>query len=92
MLYFPANFKDLDIILRNNLGALGAMDRVPKMRFYASSEAANDAMKGTYERGQTTDYENNPIKTSPITHMQQNICWRDDGKSLFRPLTRAAPL
>ena len=46
MLYFPTNFEDLDMIVRNNLGALVALDRVPKMRFYASSEAANDAIKG----------------------------------------------
>lgn len=47
MLYYPANFKDLDIILRNNLGALAALDKVPKMRFYASSETAHEeALKG----------------------------------------------
>ena len=46
MLYYPTNFNELDVILRNNLGAMCALDRVPKMRFYVSSEAANDALKG----------------------------------------------
>ena len=42
LLYIPARFQDLDIILRNNLGALMAMKRAPRMEFYASSEVAND--------------------------------------------------